>query len=295
MTVRGKTQEELDWLRLMIGAGKAGPQAVHGLWEHLWKVDDSLSAGRRAVQRFVGEECSHSLFSDETERIFEDTCAWLEKTEGADVLTWSDEDYPTELLHAGLAPAVLWIRGRRELLAADRLYITGTERPDAEGGMNARDFAAAAVQKGSTVVSGLSEGIEAQAVQGALAATGAVLVVQATGPDRIWPRANRELFIEVARKGLLVSAQPPGVVFDETLLPERRQLCVALSRAVLVVQAEAASPALDAARNAAELGRDVMAVPGSIHSPLYKGCLRLLRQGAALTETVADIVPPSDS
>lgn len=287
---RGKTQDELDWIRLLIAVGGFGPQIVHSLVEHFGQVGDIVSASRQAVQRVAGPECARALVSDQTQETFEATLRWLDNTPEGDVVTWSDADYPVELLHAGLAPALLWVRGQRSLLERTRIFVTGTDRPDAEGRRNARDFASALVARRAAVVCGLNEGIETYAAQGAMQAEGALIVVQATGPNRLWPQANRALFMQAAQQGLLMSPFAPDVSVDDATRDQQMQLCTAMSQSLLVVQAELGARALVAARLAAEMGRDVKVIPGSIHSPLYKGSLRLLRQGAAVTETVSDVL-----
>ncbi len=288
--MKKRTQEELDWLFLMICAADIDPQALQKLMDTFGSPGDILNAGRRAVVPVVGEEMSRNLFSDRYRTIFDETCRWLEKTSQADVVTWSDSDYPQELLRAGKAPAVLWIRGRRELLMRPKITVTGTETPDAEGILNAQDFARALTQKGQAVVTGLASGIETSAAKGALDGTADTIVVQSTGPDRLYPKENRDLFVEIAHRGLIVSALPPTTVFDQQYRTSQLELMASLSPKLLSVQAQIGSPTLAAARAAAELGRDVYAVPGSIHSPLYKGNLYLLKQGAQLVESVSDIL-----
>lgn len=285
-----RTQEELDWLYLMICAGDVGPQALRELMETFGSPSDILNAGRRSVARIIGQEASKGLFSDERKTLFETTCSWLDKTVLADVVTWSDADYPKALMSAGKAPSVLWIRGRRELLTSPMVLVTGTEHPDKEGEQNAFDFAKALSSKENAVVSGLMPGVETSAIKGALDAGANAVVVAATGLDRLYPKQNRDLFVRIASEGLIISALPLGTVFQEERLGARLELMTALSQRTLIVQAEIGARALQAARTAAELGRDVYAIPGSIHSPLYKGNTRLLKQGAQLVESVADIL-----
>lgn len=285
-----RTQEELDWLFLMICATDIGPQALQKLMDEFGSPSDIVNAGRRAVEPIVGEQTSRNLFSDRYRAIFDATCHWLETTPKTDVVTWSDSDYPQELLRAGKAPSVLWIRGRRELLSSLKVFVTGTDCPDAEGLQNAFEFARALAQKNCAVVSGLNLGVETEAIKGALAAGSNAVVIQATGADRLYPRQNRDLFVETADKGLIVSALPLATVFDEALRSGQLELMAALASKTLFVQAQSGCRALAAAKTAAELGRDVYAIPGSIHSPLYKGNLHLLKQGAQLVESVSDIL-----
>lgn len=285
-----RTQEELDWLYLMLCAGAIAPQALQELVNTYGSATDILNAGRRAVVPIVGEEASRNLFSDRYRQVFEATCEWLEKTPLADVIVWSDKDYPQELLRAGLAPSVLWMRGCRELLSRPKILVTGTDRPDEEGKCNALEFARALGKKGQCVVTGLTSGIETEAFNGAHGTEGGALVVQLTGANRLYPKENRDCFIKALESDLIVSALPLATGYDESNRAGQLELMTALSAKVLVVQSPLGSPVLSAAKSAAELGRDVFAIPGSIHNPLYKGNLHLIKQGAQLVETVADIL-----
>lgn len=285
-----RTQEELDWLFLMICAGDICPQDLQRLLDTFGSPSDILNAGRRAVVPIIGQEASRNLFSDRYRDVFEATCHWLETTAGSDVVTWSDGDYPKELLRSAKAPAVLWLRGRRELLSADKVTVIGTQTPDAEGSQNAFEFAKALSERGCSIVTGLALGIETQAAKGGFSASGNVIVVQSTGADRLYPKENRPFFVEAAEKGLILSALPPASVYDEGYRNAQLELMAALSQKTLIVQTPLGNPTLSAAKVAAELGRDVYAIPGSIHSPLYKGNLYLLKQGAQLVESVADIL-----
>lgn len=283
------TQEQLDRLRLMMAADGVGVAALRALIQAYGDVQSILSVGRRSVERIIGSEASHRLFSDAIEKDYQRAAAWLQATPGADFVTWLDEDYPTELVRAALAPAVLWLRGRRALLQAPKLWITGSAHADETGLKDAKDFAGAAASRGWGVVSTLATGLETRAAQAAVASD-RLIVLQSTGPDRLWPVECREQFLAAARSGLVISACVPGVGFSETRLQESRELAAALVRRVLVVQSEVHSPAMRAVRTAAELGRDVAAIPGSIHSPLYKGCLQLIKSGSILAETVDDVL-----
>ncbi|MGN1209400.1 MAG: DNA-processing protein DprA [Duodenibacillus sp.] len=289
MTKMRQTQGQLDRLRLMMAADGVGVAHLRALIQAYADVPSILSAGRRSVERIIGRDASLRLFSDDLEEHFRNALEWLQATPNADVVTWLDDDYPVELVRAGQAPAVLWLRGRRDLLKAPGLWITGSEHADTTGLKDAEDFAAAVAARGWNVVSTLATPLEHGAALGA-AASNKLIVLQSTGPDRLWPVAYRKVFMTAACNGLIISSNVPGTGFSDERLRKTRQLAASLARRVLVVQSEAHSPALEAVRTAAELGRDVAAIPGSIHAPLYKGCLQLIKSGALLAETVDDVL-----
>lgn len=284
---------EVSWLRLMLTAGSIGSAALRHLMQVYGDVSDIFEAGRRSCASVIGEEASRQLFSDETQARAEDVLVWLQETPGADVVTWADSDFPREAMAFPRAPSLFLLRGRRSVLRTRRVALVGADRPDDEGVRNAADFAAALVRAGRSVVTFLESAADAAACRAALAvgsdAQAGVLVLSATGPDRLYPPTQRELFHRVAQQGLILTPFPPGVGVSEQTLEERRVLCAYLCSELLVVQSELGARAHALARIFAENSRDVFAVPGSIHSALYKGCHKLLREGAHLTETVADV------
>ncbi|MEO8347130.1 MAG: DNA-processing protein DprA [Betaproteobacteria bacterium] len=207
-----------------------------------------------------------------------------------EIIAWDDPDYPRALLDLGYAPPALFFVGRRELLNRPALAIVGSRNASAQGAANARAFAHALAQSGLTVVSGLAVGVDAAAHDGALAGEGSTLAVVGTGLDRVYPAANRDLAHRIAEHGGLLSEFPPGTPPREKNFPRRNRLISGLSRGVLVVEAALSSGSLITARYAGEQGREVFAIPGSIHSPLSKGCHKLIREGAKLVETARDIL-----
>jgi len=215
--------------------------------------------------------------------------SWLGEP-GHELIAWDDPDYPKALLELGYAPPVLFYVGRRELLNRPALAIVGSRNATPQGLANARAFALALADAGLTIVSGLALGIDAAAHEGALAGTGSTLAVVGTGLDRVYPARHRDLAHAIAAAGGLVSEFPPGTPPKEKNFPRRNRLISGLARGVLVVEAALASGSLITARYAGEQGREVFAIPGSIHSPLAKGCHKLIREGAKLVETAQDIL-----
>jgi len=215
--------------------------------------------------------------------------AWL-AAPGHDLLAWDDPRYPAALLELGHAPPVLYVLGQIDLLARPALAIVGSRSATPQGLDNARAFAGALSAAGLTIVSGLAAGIDGAAHEGALDGPGSTIAVMGTGLDRVYPAKHRALAHAIAEQGLLVSEFPPGTPVRDYHFPRRNRLISGLARGVLVVEAALQSGSLITARLAGEQGREVFAIPGSIHSPLSKGCHRLIRDGAKLVETAQDIL-----
>jgi len=216
--------------------------------------------------------------------------AWLQAGAGRDLLVLGDPDYPTPLLQTADPPLLLWLHGRRELLARPMLAVVGSRNPSAQGVDHAHAFAAALADAGLLVASGLALGIDGAAHAGALARGAPTLAVVGTGLDRIYPRANAALWRRIATEGLIVGEYALGTPPLAQNFPQRNRILAGLARGCLVVEAGLRSGSLITARLAAEAGREVYAIPGSIHAPQSRGCHVLLREGAKLVETVADVL-----
>ena len=215
--------------------------------------------------------------------------AWLADPRH-ELIAWDDADYPRALLDLRDAPLVLYFVGRRELLARPALAIVGSRHATPQGIDNAEAFARALSAAGVAIVSGLALGIDAAAHRGALDGAGSTIAVIGTGPDRVYPARNRELAHAIAERGAIVSEFPPGTPPRKENFPQRNRLLSGLARGVLVVEATLSSGSLITARFAGEQGRDVFAIPGSIHSPFSKGPHKLIREGAKLVETAQDVL-----
>jgi DNA processing protein len=217
------------------------------------------------------------------------TLTWLAEP-SHQLVTWDDDDYPQALLDIDEAPPALFYLGRRELLNRPALAIVGSRNASPQGRDDARAFARTLAAAGVTIVSGLAVGIDAAAHDGALHEIGSTLAVVGTGLDRVYPAANRALAHAIAEHGGLLSEFAPGSPAIKFHFPRRNRLISGLARGVLVVEATLSSGSLITARLAGDQGREVMAVPGSIHSPLSRGCHKLIREGAKLVETAQDVL-----
>jgi DNA processing protein len=206
------------------------------------------------------------------------------------LLCWGDDDYPPLLRELPTAPGALFVAGDPTLLWHAQIAVVGSRNPSAGGRANAADFAAELARAGLVISSGLAAGIDAAAHLAALEAGGSTVAVMGTGPDLVYPAGNRRLAARIAAEGALVSEYPPGTEARREHFPRRNRIVVGLSLGTLVVEAALQSGALISARLAAEAGREVFALPGSIHNPLARGCHRLIRDGASLVESAAEIL-----
>lgn len=208
---------------------------------------------------------------------------------GIELITMADQDYPPGLKEIYDAPLVLYVKGNRALLGRPQIAIVGSRNATRAGLEHARAFAGALGHRQLLVTSGLALGIDGAAHAGALDAGFPTVAVIANGIDRPYPYRHRSLAERVVQQGVLVSEYPPGTDARAAYFPQRNRIISGLSRGVLVVEAGLKSGSLITARLALEQGREVFAIPGSIHNPMARGCHELIRQGAALVETVDDI------
>ena len=218
------------------------------------------------------------------------TLAWLGADERRQVVTLGDPAYPRSLLETADPPLLLYVNGRVELLGGESIAIVGSRHATRQGLDNARSFAAQLSDAGLTIVSGLALGIDAAAHEGGLEGAGSTVAVVGTGLDSAYPTRNRTLAGRIAEQGLLVSEYSLGTPPLQAHFPQRNRIIASLARATLVVEAAPQSGSLITARLANEAGRDVFAIPGSIHSQQSRGCHALIKQGAKLVESVADIL-----
>lgn len=275
------------WLRLTLPSGIGGETqrkllAAFGLPEAIF------AAGREAVRSVVGKKAD-LLFDFSDFAAVDRNIAWGELP-AQRILTLGDADYPPALLEIPDPPSLLFVRGNAELLKQGGIAIVGSRNATPQGIRDAEAFARHLAAQGCCIISGLALGIDAAAHRGALAAGGGTVAVTGTGPDRLYPARNRDLALEIAAHGVIVSEFPLGTPAQAANFPRRNRIIAGLSRGVLVVEAALESGSLITARLAGEQGREVFAIPGSIHSPVARGCHRLIKQGAKLVETAADIL-----
>ncbi len=236
----------------------------------------------------LAEETIHALTRPDPALLKADS-AWLQQP-GHHLVTWEDARYPALLRDIPSPPAALYADGDSETLWLPQLAMVGSRNPTAGGVDNARAFAHELVEQGLTITSGLAAGIDGTAHAAAMQAGGRTVAVTGTGLDRVYPSCNRQLAAAIRNQGVLVSEFPPGTRPQRSHFPSRNRIISGLSLGVLVIEAGLNSGSLITARLASEQGREVFALPGSIHNPMSKGCHRLIRDGAVLVESVADIL-----
>ena len=283
-----KDPDLASWLQLTLTPG-LGAAAIRGLLAQFGLPENIFAAPRAQLERIVGPAAAALLRSDETTAAVGNALHWAEAP-GHAVVTLADAEYPKLLLEIADPPPLLYAIGRLELLARPALAIVGSRNATAQGMRNAEQFAAAFSAAGLTIVSGLAMGIDAAAHAGGLAGEGSTVAVLGTGVDVTYPRQNAPLAARIAESGLLLSEFALGSAGAAHHFPRRNRLISGLAQGCLVVEAALASGSLITARAAAEQGREVFAVPGSIHSPLSKGCHALIKQGAKLVESADDVL-----
>lgn len=247
------------------------------------------SASRSALSRCVSAEVATAIKRGPDPVQLERTLSWLAAPRHS-LVAWDDADYPPALLAIADPPPAFYHVGRRDLLHRPAIAIVGSRHATAQGVRDAEAFAEALSAAGLTIVSGLAVGIDAAAHRGGLAAAGSSIAVVGNGLDRIYPSANRRLAERLADEGGLMTESVLGTVPLPANFPRRNRLISGLSRGVLVVEASLSSGSVGTARLAAEQGREVFAIPGSIHSPFSKGSHRLIKDGAKLVETADDVL-----
>jgi DNA processing protein len=277
-----------SWLQLSLTPG-LGSATLRKLLSQFGLPEKVLAAGRANLARFASVDALQQLESDAVADAVGHALAWLEQPGNA-IVTLADAAYPRLLLEISDPPAVLYCRGRTDLLNRPALAVVGSRNATTQGNSNAEQFARSFSAAGLTIVSGLAQGIDAAAHRGGLSGEGSTIAVLGTGVDIVYPRVNATLGAEIVAKGLLLSEFPLGTKALAHNFPRRNRLISGLAQGCLVVEAALASGSLITARAAAEQGREIFAVPGSIHSPLSKGCHALIKTGAKLAESAEDVL-----
>jgi len=285
------TMDDPDELRAWLIALRTPGLGPGGLRERLDAAGGDIRAALAQLRRHaapLGESAQAWLARPDEVQLAADL-AWLAEPEHR-LLRCTEADFPPQLEHIPQPPAVLFVVGDASLLLYPQVAIVGARGASAVGLAHARAFALALAEAGFAITSGMADGIDGAAHTAALDAGAKTLAVVGTGPDRVYPRKHHALARRVAAHGALVSEFPPGTPARPDHFPRRNRIISGLALGTLVVEAGLRSGSLITARLAAEQGREVFALPGSIHHPLARGCHRLIRDGARLVETAAEIV-----
>jgi DNA processing protein len=277
-----------SWLQLSLTPG-LGAAALRGMLRQFGLPQAVLERRRSELSAHAAAAVIEALDSQSVRDALARALDWA-AVPGHDVVTLADEHYPRALLETPDPPPVLYALGRTELMQHPSLAIVGSRNATVQGEHNAESFAKALSNAGLAIVSGLAIGIDAAAHRGALAGASSTIAVLGTGIDLIYPRRNAELAAAIAERGLLLSEFPLGTAPLAHNFARRNRLISGLAQGCLVVEAGLACGSLITARTAADQGREVFAIPGSIHSPLSKGCHALIKSGAKLVESAQDVL-----
>jgi DNA processing protein len=287
------TDEELAaWLRLVLTPG-VGTDSARKLLAAFGLPESIFGQTGSALQAVVGLQRAQALQTEPEAfpAAWQQLRDWLEAGSDRQVLTLGDARFPPALLEMADPPLMLYVLGDVNALHHPRrLAIVGSRNPTPQGQANARQFAQALSQTGVCIVSGLALGVDGAAHEGALEGGSPTVAVVGTGLDRVYPKRHLNLAHRIAAQGAIVSEYPLGTPPLAAHFPQRNRLIAGLSQGTLVIEAALQSGSLITARFAAEQGREVFAIPGSIHSPLARGCHALIRQGAKLVESAQDIL-----
>jgi DNA processing protein len=286
--MRDDDDEQIAWLTLLRAPG-LGAAGMRTLLRDAGSARAACS-GIRKFRQLAGLDQAGLdwITRPDAERLDADL-AWLAQP-GHRLLRCDEADFPPQLETLSQPPAALFVAGDPAVLLGPQVAIVGARSASAQGLATARDFARTLSRAGLVITSGMADGIDAAAHLGTLEAGGKTVAVVGTGPDLVYPRKHRDLAARIAENGVIVSEFPPGTEARPGHFPRRNRLIAGLALGTLVVEAGLQSGSLITARLAAEAGKEVFALPGSIHNPLAKGCHRLIREGARLVETAAEVI-----
>ena len=277
---------------LWVGLGKItgiGSQTFCQLLKAFGSPANVYAASYYQLTEIVSEKIAIEIGKGFDEALFADTFTWLAQPNNH-LVTLADECYPKALLEISDPPPFIYAKGNLALLNQPSIAVVGSRNASVQGEKNAEAFAQGLCDYGLCVVSGLALGIDGAAHRGALKATGATIAVVGTGLDIVYPAKHRELAHQIVQRGLIVSEFSLGTPSKPQNFPKRNRIISGLSLGCLVVEANLQSGSQITARLAAEQGREVFAIPGSIHSPMAKGCHQLIKQGAKLVDDLRDII-----
>jgi DNA processing protein len=281
-------EDTRDWIGLSLIAGLGG-ESFRRLLAEFGSPQQIFSTPVSVLSRVVSSDIAGRIADGPDETALAPAMQWLQQP-GNNLITLADATYPQALLEIADPPPLLYTKGNSALLNQPAVAVVGSRNATPQGLKNAEAFAQALSEAGWCVVSGLALGIDGAAHRGALCGPGSTIAVVGTGLDIVYPARHRQLAHEISANGAIVSEFPLGEPSKASNFPRRNRIISGLSRGVLVVEANLESGSLITARLAGEQGREVFAIPGSIHSPLSKGCHRLIKQGAKLVDSIHDIL-----
>ncbi|MBO9480343.1 DNA-processing protein DprA [Salinisphaera sp. G21_0] len=283
----------LPWLTLSLIPG-LGPIKSSQLIDKFQHPSQLFSASFNQLKSIIPEKLASLLVNAHRDSSIQKQLhriqTWLEASQAHAIVTPDSHLYPKALKELPDAPVVLYVIGNRQLISEPQLGVVGSRRPTPNGRRVAREFCEHLSRSGLVITSGMALGIDAAAHQGALGCYGATVAVLGTGVDQVYPARHEDLYQLIASQGAIVSEYPLGTKPFAGNFPRRNRILSGLSLGVLVVEAALESGSLISARLAAEQGREVFAIPGSVLNPLSRGCHKLIREGAVLVESPDDVL-----
>lgn len=280
--------ELASWLTLSQISG-LGNEGLRRLLQAFGSPSAILSASVSSLKQFVRPAIANAITQEFNNDSLAIISVWLDDPSNH-IITLADSDYPKSLLNIPDPPVLLYVKGRLDLLNHSSIAIVGSRNASTQGIRNAETFGQSLSEAKLCIVSGMAHGIDTAAHIGGLQGEGSSLAVVGTGLDKVYPSANRDLAHELAAKGTIISEFPLGTPPLAHNFPRRNRILSGLSQGCLIVEASLQSGSLITARLALEQGREVFAIPGSIHTPQAKGCHALIKQGAKLVESPLDIL-----
>ncbi len=281
------------WIRLSLIPG-LGAIRLHRLLSHFELPEQVLSASVKALAQGVPEKVARAIVSQQKNLTINKQLAitrgWLDASDAHHILCPTSDAYPLQLKELPDPPAVLYVIGNPVHLSEPQLAMVGSRRPTPPGRRMASEIAEKLARSGLVITSGMAMGIDGAAHQGALSCYGNTVAVLGTGVDKVYPRSHQRLYEAILQQGTVISEYPLGTSPKAANFPRRNRIISGLSLGVLVVEAALESGSLISARLAAEQGREVFAMPGSVLNPMAKGCHQLIREGAVLVESADDVL-----
>lgn len=281
-------QEIASWVALSLMDG-IGCVTLCQLLRRFESPAGVFAASKSQLKEVVDDKIASCIAKGLDQTAVAPTLTWLSNSHNH-IITLADSLYPKSLLEIPNPPAVLYAKGNLDCLTRPCLAVVGSRNATPQGEKNAEDFSESLSRQGLCIVSGMALGIDGAAHRGALKAKGGTIAVVGTGLDIVYPAKHRNLAHQIATDGLILSEFPLGTPSKPQNFPRRNRIISGLSLGCLVIEANLDSGSLITARLATEQGREVFAIPGSIHSPVAKGCHQLIKQGAKLVESTEDIL-----
>ena len=277
-----------DWIGLSLITGLGG-ETFRRLLSAFGTPQQIYATPVSALRQYVSTDIAGRIADGPDASALAPALAWLQQS-GNQLVTLGDTAYPQALLEIPDPPPLLYVKGSTAYLNRPTIAIVGSRNASPQGTKNAEAFAQALSESGWCIASGMALGVDGAAHRGALRGPGSTIAVVGTGLDIVYPARHRELAHEISEKGVIISEFPLGEPSKAANFPRRNRIISGLAQGVLVVEANLESGSLITARLAGDQGREVFAIPGSIHSPLSKGCHRLIKQGAKLVDSIHDIL-----